>query len=191
MDTEKRVFAITRPHQNLMTLYVIRCVLAFPLLPILLPYLFFRYHTLRYRFDREGVGMAWGILFRREVYLTYTRIQDIHLSSGLIQRWLGLADIQVQTASGSAQAEMTIEGLLEHEMVRDYLYQRMRGLREHPHDMAAAAPADAAPAGAAGADGTGGSGGAGASDEAVALLHAIAADVKATRELIESARRSS
>src|SRR5436190_8117995 len=96
----------------------------------MLPYLYFRYHTLRYSFDLEGVKMSWGILFRREINLTYSRIQDIHLSSGFIQRWLRLADIQIQTASGSASAEMTIEGLLEHEVVREYLYQRMRGLKD-------------------------------------------------------------
>ena len=51
---------------------------------------------------------------------------------GFIQRWLNIADIQIQTASGSASAEMTIEGLIDHAMLRDYLYQRMRGLKE-PH----------------------------------------------------------
>ena len=87
-----------------------------------MPLLYFRYETMRFRFDAEGVHMRWGILFRRQINLTYARIQDIHLTSGFIQRWLGLADIRIQTASGSAGAEMTIEGLLEFEAVRDFLY---------------------------------------------------------------------
>ena len=33
---------------------------------VLLPYLYFRYHTMRFRFDREGIAMSWGLLFRRE-----------------------------------------------------------------------------------------------------------------------------
>jgi putative membrane protein len=86
---------------------------------------------MRYRFDAEGVHMRWGLLFRREVNLTYTRIQDIHLRSGPFQRWLKIADVQVQTAAGSATAEMTIEGLLEFEAVRDFLYARMRGHASH------------------------------------------------------------
>lgn len=90
-------------------------------------YLYFRYHTLRYRFDDEGVSMAWGVLFHREIYLNYARIQDIHLTSGVVERYLGLARIHVQTASGQAKAEMVIEGVLEVEIVRDYLYARMRG----------------------------------------------------------------
>ena len=73
--------------------------------------------------------MRWGLLFRREVSLTYSRLQDIHLQSNFVERWLGLARVQLQTASGSSGAEMTIEGLQEYELVRDYLYSRMRGAR--------------------------------------------------------------
>jgi putative membrane protein len=87
----------------------------------------FRYHTMRYRFDADGISMRWGILFRREIVLSYARFQDIHLSSNFVERWLGLARIEIQTASGSAKAEMTIEGLLQFEAIRDFLYTRMRG----------------------------------------------------------------
>jgi putative membrane protein len=125
-----QIFAIQRPHPNLMKLYVIRALLTGPGIIFMLPLLYFRYHTLRYRFDEEGVHMKWGILFRQEVNLTYARIQDIHLVSGVLQRWLGLADLRIQTASGSGAAEMTIEGLLEYELVRDFLYTRMRGYRD-------------------------------------------------------------
>jgi putative membrane protein len=127
--TEADIFAIKRPHARLLWLYVIRAALTGPGLVILMPLLFFRYETMRFRFDAEGIHMRWGILFRRQVNLTYARIQDIHLTSGLIQRWLGLADVKIQTASGSSGAEMTLEGLLEFEAVRDFLYTRMRGYR--------------------------------------------------------------
>src|SRR5262245_43048196 len=95
--------------------------------------MFFKYETLRYRFDDEGMSMSWGILYRREIYLTYRRIQDIHLTRNIIQRWLGLATVTIQTASGSTGPEMSIEGILEADALRDYLYTKMRGAREH-HD---------------------------------------------------------
>lgn len=127
---KEAIFAIERPSPRLLTLYVLRslalCFLGPWFLVAIVP-LYFRYHTLRYRFDDEGVAMSWGILWRRETYLTYARIQDIHISRGLFERWLGLGTIQVQTAAGSAGAEMGIEGLAEYEQVRDYLYSRMRG----------------------------------------------------------------
>ena len=85
------VLALERPHPALWKYYIICAVLTGPGILVSLPYLYFRYHTLRYRFDEEGIHMKVGILFRREVNLTYARIQDIHLRSNFIQRWLGLA----------------------------------------------------------------------------------------------------
>ena len=73
--------------------------------------------------------MSWGVLFKQEVYLTYRRIQDIHLTRNLLQRWMGLAKISLQTASGSSKAEMSIEGVLQAEELRDFLYSRMRGAK--------------------------------------------------------------
>ena len=88
-----------RPHRDLLTYYVLSCLVFPPLFPVLATYLYFRYHTLRYKFTDEGISMSWGILFRREIIVNYARIQDIHLRANLIERWLGLARILVQTAS--------------------------------------------------------------------------------------------
>ncbi|MCI0539248.1 MAG: PH domain-containing protein, partial [Verrucomicrobiales bacterium] len=121
---------IERPSPKLLHYYVLKCLLAGPAFPIAFIPHYFKYHTLRYRFDGEGISMRWGILFRREIILNYSRIQDIHLSSNLIERWLGLAKIEIQTAAGSASAEMTIEGLREFEAVRDFLYAQMRGTND-------------------------------------------------------------
>lgn len=121
---------ITRADPKLLWLYGLRtlslCLLGPWFLVAMVP-LYFKYHTLRYRFDEEGIGMSWGVLWRREIYLTYARIQDIHLSRGLFERWLGLATIQLQTASGSSNSEMSLVGLVDFELVRDFLYSRMRG----------------------------------------------------------------
>jgi putative membrane protein len=125
-----RLPAVLRPHQNLLTYYVLTSFLAGPGFPILLLLHYFRFQTLRYELDAEGITVRWGILFRREVSLTYARIQDIHLSSNLVERWLGLAKIQVQTASGNSQAEITIEGLQAFEAMRDFLYSKMQGARD-------------------------------------------------------------
>ena len=127
---ESAIFAIERPAPKLFTYYLLSSFVLGPLFFILLIPLYFRYHTLRFRFDEEGISMRWGILFRREINLTYARIQDIHLRSNFVERWLSLARIEVQTASGSSGAEMTLEGLLEFEAIRDYLYARMRGSHE-------------------------------------------------------------
>ena len=114
-----------------MKYYVIISLLTGPGFFFLILPLLFKYETLKYRFDDEGMSMSWGILYRREIYLTYRRIQDIHLTRNIIQRWLGLATVTIQTASGSTGPEMQVEGILEAEPLRDYLYTKMRGAREH------------------------------------------------------------
>src|SRR5262245_62420863 len=112
---------ITRPDRALLGYYLFISVLSNVLSPIVILPLFFKYETLRYRFDDEGVAMSWGILFRREVYLTYRRIQDIHLTRNIVQRWMGLATVSIQTAAGSAMPEMSIEGILQAAELRDFL----------------------------------------------------------------------
>ena len=170
MDSSgEQIFALERPHRDLWKLYVIRAIFSGPFIVAVLPYLYFRYYTLRYRFDAEGIHMRVGILFRREVNVTYTRIQDIHLSSGIIQRGLGLADVQIQTASGSAGAELVIEGFKEFSAIRDFLYSKMRGSR----DQQPTGPRKPEPSIA-----TGG--------EVVPLLLEIRDELRQTRELLEA-----
>ncbi len=176
---DQRVFAIQRPHPKLMTLYLLQVIMTAPLFPITLPVLYFRYHTMRYRFDEAGITMSWGLLFRREVRLNYSRIQDIHVTSGIFQRWLGLADLQIQTASGSSGAEMTIEGLLEYEGVRDFLYRRMRGYRDQHAAYASPEAASEGPATTAAAA-------AGSGDEAVRLLGQAVEELRGAREALEA-----
>jgi putative membrane protein len=171
VDAQK-IFQLERPDPALFKYYVIRAILTGPGIIAAFPYLYFRYHTLRYRFDEEGIHMKVGILFRREVNLTYARIQDIHLRSGFIQRWLGLANVEIQTASGSAGAELVIEGFKEYDAIRNFLYTRMRGYKDKT---APPIPEHrASPAGDL------------QNPEAVALLLSIRDELRRSRELLES-----
>ena len=138
----EEIFRIVRPDPKLLRLYLLRCVLTGPFFPILIIPHLIRYHTLRYRFDGEGIGVTVGVLFRKESYITYSRMQDIHLSRGLLERWFGLGSVEVQTAAGSSEAEIRIEGLTQFNELRDFLYTRMRGGGQAPPS---AASRDAAP----------------------------------------------
>ena len=165
------ILAIERPHPNLFTYYWLSLLVFPPLLPVLIVPAWFRYHTMRYRFTDEGISMRWGVLFRREIIVNYARIQDIHLRSNFVERWLGLARVLVQTASGNSGAEMTLEGLKDFEAVRDFLYSRMRGVKDH-----ARAPL-AGPAGI-GAETN--------AAELAAALREVAQELRATRLAIEA-----
>jgi len=52
-----------------------------------------------------------------------------NLTRNIVQRWMGLATVAIQTASGNAGPEMSIEGVLRADELRDYLYRQMRGAR--------------------------------------------------------------
>lgn len=174
MDKEQ-IFALERPSPSLLKLYFVRSLLSGPAFLLLFPPYLVRYLTLRYRFDEKGISMRWGFFFRREVNLTYSRIQDIHLVSGLIQRWFGLADIMIQTASGNAEAEMKIEGLHEFEDIRHFLYTRMRGYADLNRKPAATATATSPHTPPPSSD---------TADPALNLLREIRDELKAAREAI-------
>lgn len=151
------IAAITRPREQLFTYYLLRALTTLLAFPITLTVLYFRYHTMRYEFSEQGIRMSWGIIFRNEVVLNYARIQDIHLRSNAIERWLGLARIEIQTASGSSNAEMTLEGIPDPSAMRDFLYSRMRGVTATPKS---------------GAD-------------LASLLHEVALEMRAIRQTLE------
>jgi len=160
------IAAIERPRESLFTYYVLKAVVANVAFPFVFPYLYFRYHTMRYRFDIDGIHMKWGIIFRREILLNYSRIQDIHLRSNLIERWLGLARIEIQTASGDSSSNMTLEGMEDPEGMRDFLYSRMRGTQKEHQDEKAGSSAD----------------------PLAAVLHEIAGELREIRARVEGSR---
>lgn len=170
---DARILAIQRPSRNLLTLYLLQSLAALFLAPVVFVPFFFKYHTLRYKIDEEGIGASWGILFRREINLTYKRIQDIHVKRNIIERWLGIATVEIQTASGSSSAELALEGMEDYEAVRDFLYSRMRG-------HAGSAAAASAPQGAAHVPGA-----AADASEVVALLGEIRTELAAARRALE------
>ena len=168
---DRTIQAIERPDKALWTYYILVSLASLPAFPIVIIVMYFRYHTMRYKFSEDGISMRWGILFRREIIVNYARIQDIHLKSNVVERWLGLARILVQTASGNTSAELTIEGIKEFELLRDFLYSRMRGVKDHH----AAPTAEAQSSTARGAS----------SDELTAVLREAVGELRAIREAIE------
>lgn len=171
---ERRIQAITRPDKALWNYYLLVAAAFPPAFPVVIWPLYFRFRTMRYSFTDAGISMSWGILFRRQVIVNYARIQDIHLRSNVVERWFGLARILVQTASGSHSAEVTIEGIREFEALRDFLYARMRGVKDAAPGPAAAThrPAGEAPG-----------------DELTDVLRETVRELRALRETLEKRER--
>lgn len=160
-----------------MRYYLITSLASFFAFPFVILPLIARYKTLRYRFDDEGIFMSWGLFFRRETNLTYRRIQDIHLTRNLLERWMGLSKVTIQTAAGSASPVMSIEGILQAAELRDFLYTKMRGAKEETVAHHTDVPVDP-PAAAVGSDA--------GSDEVLRLL----VDIRDELRRLQTRRRS-
>ena len=169
--SEAEIYRLERPDRSLLIYYLALSLLFLAAFPLVFFWLYRRYRTLRYQFDDEGISMRWGSLRRREINLSYARIQDIHVTSGIIERWLGLARIQIQTASGSHKPEMTIEGFREYEALRRFLDRRMRRERSE------AASPSVAPEAVALDPGT--------VAQLTAHLEAVTAELRRVRETLE------
>ncbi len=176
--TESEIFALDRPEPSLLYYYAAGSILLGPFFFFALIPLYFRYRSLRYRFDDEGVSMSWGILFHREINLTYARIQDIHLVSNVVERWLGLARIKIQTASGSSKAEMTVEGIADYQTLRDFLYNRMRGTRKGADSTPPGEETERANLGETGLESS-------VATELTVTLRAVADELRAVRRALE------
>jgi uncharacterized protein len=137
--------ALERPSPSLLTYYVLSGLLSGPACVFVIPALIIRYNTLRYRFEDTGLRMQLGLFFRKEVVVAFRRIQDIHVSRNLVQRWLGIANVSVQTASGNAMPEIVLEGVTNPDEVRDWLYERMRGAKGYSYTQSAASVGDSTP----------------------------------------------
>jgi putative membrane protein len=126
LSLAEKIYEIERPHPHLLWQYMLTSLFANVAFPAVALFYYFRYKTLRYRFDEKGISISYGILFRRQTFLTYARIQDIHVKRNLLERWLSIGTVEIETAAGGSGGE-SIVGLTEFEEVRDFLYSRMRG----------------------------------------------------------------
>jgi putative membrane protein len=114
-----------------------------PAFPVTMIVLYIKYRTMRFRFDHEGIWKRQGLLWRHETNVAYRRIQDIHLTNGHHSAVAGARDGEHSNGRWFLNAEVTIDGVLEAEALRDYLYTKMRGVRDGAHPAAHAGGARA------------------------------------------------
>jgi putative membrane protein len=115
-----------KPDETLLKYYFTYSLLWLIFFPIVFAAKYIRYRTLRYVFTDKEITMSWGGIQKQSISVSYERVQDIQLSSGPIERQFSLAKVQLQTASGDANAEIVLEGFLHPIEVRDQLYEKIQ-----------------------------------------------------------------
>ena len=95
------------------------------------------YRFYRYELREEGFRKESGVIYKKYVTIPYDRIQNVDIDRGILSRFLGLSDLNIQTAGASASvsrygASGGAEGRLPAvskevaEQLRDELIRRAR-----------------------------------------------------------------
>jgi membrane protein YdbS with pleckstrin-like domain len=80
-----------------------------------------RYRSWSYREREDDLIVARGLLIRRLSVVPYGRMQFLDVSAGPIDRWFGLATVQLHTASATSDAKIPGLPLTEARRLRDRL----------------------------------------------------------------------
>jgi putative membrane protein len=77
------------------------------------------YLLVRYAMGPEGLVVRRGVVYRNVRHVPYARIQNIDLRQNPVHRWLGVAEVTIQTASGEeAEARLRVLSLAAVETLR-------------------------------------------------------------------------
>jgi len=146
--------------------------IAILLLVVIAVYLFWvgkYYKSIFFELKDDEVTWKRGLWFRQTGIVPYDRITNIDIYQGPLMRLLGFSLIKLQTAgySGQAKAEITMEGIVEAEELRETVRSMIRETRR----------ATGAGDGTTGAVVTG--------QVATAIPSGLAEDVRAIRNMLE------
>ena len=88
------------------------------------------YRSLEYIVDSDAVKMKKGVFWRKRVTVPYSKITNVDVTQGPVQRMLNIGTIHVQTAGAgstqAAQAELTLLGVMDLDGLKDTIMERVR-----------------------------------------------------------------
>jgi membrane protein YdbS with pleckstrin-like domain len=88
------------------------------------------FRALEYYIDDEGVKMKGGVVWKKYVTVPYSKITNVDVIQGPMQRYYNIGTINVQTAGAGGKqgekAELKINGIRELEKVRKLIIGRIK-----------------------------------------------------------------
>jgi uncharacterized membrane protein YdbT with pleckstrin-like domain len=123
--------------------------------------------SLKYEIQEEEVIVRGGIWTRTVKHVPYRTVTNLTVKRGLLDRWLGLGTLDIQTAgmSGTSSAEQSLAGLENAQEAYALVAAELRRFRGNMAPTAAEIEDEAVPS--------------------AEVLRAILADVRAIREALE------
>lgn len=68
------------------------------------------HHSFRFSIDETGFKKQYGIIHKQEVSIPYKQIQNVNITRSLLDRFLGLSRVCIETAGGSATVKRDVVG---------------------------------------------------------------------------------
>jgi hypothetical protein len=101
------------------------------LMSLILLWILAFYKSLEYVIDSDSIKMRKGVFWRKSVTVPYTKITNIDVTQGPLQRVFNIGTIHIQTAGASgprgAEAELKLLGVRDLEGLKDTIMARIRG----------------------------------------------------------------
>lgn len=82
------------------------------------------YRAWRYRLGEEALDLAHGVFWRQTSSMPYHRLQQVDVGQGPLERWLGMATVQLRSAAATTDATLPGIALTEVDELRSRLLHR-------------------------------------------------------------------
>ncbi|HAJ96019.1 MAG TPA: hypothetical protein DCP02_07285 [Actinobacteria bacterium] len=90
------------------------------------------FRVLEYTIDSDGIKMKGGVVWKKHVTVPYSKITNVDITRGPLQRYYNIGTIHVQTAGAGGKqgekAELKLAGIRELDMVREVIIKNIRDL---------------------------------------------------------------
>jgi len=94
------------------------------------------YRSLEYALDNEAIRMQKGVFWRKRSTVPYTKVTNIDIMQGPVERLFRICHLQIQTAGYSGnqtvKAELIMVGVRDGEAVKEQIMARLRGRNTTP-----------------------------------------------------------
>ncbi|MDD3819417.1 MAG: PH domain-containing protein [Actinomycetota bacterium] len=88
------------------------------------------FNAIEYCIDDEGVKMKGGAVWKKHVTVPYSKITNVDVTQGPMQRYFNVGTIHVQTAGAGGQqgqkAELKINGIREMDKIKDIIIKKVK-----------------------------------------------------------------
>ncbi len=90
------------------------------------------FRALEYTIDDDGVKMHGGVVWKKYITVPYSKITNVDITRGPLQRLYNIGTIHVQTAGASGKqgekAELKLAGIRDLEKVREVIIENIKDL---------------------------------------------------------------